>query len=107
MIMGGLTTCRDSVRSIRNYRRQAEVTRDWLANSTPTFDNTEPIIFTEADAAGLTGPHNDPLVVELIIAESTVTKVLIDTGRSVNVIFKDVLIQMGVDLRSTKHNVQP
>ncbi|KAG7559073.1 Aspartic peptidase domain superfamily [Arabidopsis thaliana x Arabidopsis arenosa] len=107
MIMGGLTTCRDSVRSIRNYRRQAEVRRDWIANSTPTVDNTEPISFTEADAAGLSGPHNDPLVVELIIDESAVTKVLIDTGSSVNVIFKDVLIQMGVDLRSAEHNVQP
>ncbi|KAG7564677.1 Retrotransposon gag domain [Arabidopsis suecica] len=107
MIMGGLTTCRDSVRSIRNYGRQAKVHRNCITNSTPTLDNTEPITFTEADAAGQTGPHNDPLVVELIIGDSAVTKVLIDTGSSVNVIFKDVLIQVGVDLRSAEHNVQP
>ncbi|KAG7593593.1 Copper amine oxidase N-terminal [Arabidopsis thaliana x Arabidopsis arenosa] len=107
MIMGGLTTCRDSVRSIRNYGRQAEVYRNCITNSTPTLDYTEPITFTESDAAGQTGPHNDPLVVELIIGESAVTKVLIDTNSSVNVIFKDVLIQVGVDLRSAEHNVQP
>ncbi|CAL9231520.1 unnamed protein product, partial [Arabidopsis halleri] len=50
MIMGGLTTCRDSVRSIKNYQRQAEVQRDRIDSSTPTFANTDPITFTEADA---------------------------------------------------------
>jgi len=105
--MGGLTSCRDSVRSIRNYLRQAEVQRDLIASSTPAVDNTEPITFTEADAAGLRGPHNDPLVVELIIDENNVTKVLIDTDSSVNVVFKDFLIQMEVDLLATEHNVQP
>ncbi|XP_020874131.1 uncharacterized protein LOC110226534 [Arabidopsis lyrata subsp. lyrata] len=107
MIMGGLTICQDSVRSIKNYRRQAEVQRDWIASSTPAFANTDPITFTEADASSLTGPHNDPLVVELMIGESTVTKVLIDTCSSVNVIFKDVLIQMEVDLRTAEQDVQP
>ncbi|XP_010419087.1 PREDICTED: uncharacterized protein LOC104704748 [Camelina sativa] len=41
------------------------------------------------------------------IGESMVTKILIDTGSSVNVIFKDVLIQMEIDLRTTEHDVQP
>ncbi|XP_010436829.1 PREDICTED: uncharacterized protein LOC104720647 [Camelina sativa] len=56
--------------------------------------NSWPIVFTEADTAGLTGPHNDPLVVELEFGGSMVTKILIDTGSSINVIFKDELIQM-------------
>ncbi|XP_010456866.1 PREDICTED: uncharacterized protein LOC104738380 [Camelina sativa] len=107
MIMGGLTTCHDSVRSIKAYQRGLEVKREWIAQSTPPTTNSEPIVFTKADAAGLTGPHNDPLVVELEIGESMVTKILIDTGSSVNVIFKDVLIQMEVDLRTAEHDVQP
>ncbi|XP_010436535.1 PREDICTED: uncharacterized protein LOC104720310 [Camelina sativa] len=107
MIMGGLATCRDSVRSIKAYRRGLEAKRGWLAQSTPPTTNSDPIVFTEADASGLTGPHNDPLVVEMAIGESMVTKILINTGSSVNVIFKDVLIQMEIDLRATKHDVQP
>ncbi|XP_019086282.1 PREDICTED: uncharacterized protein LOC104720393 [Camelina sativa] len=41
------------------------------------------------------------------IGESMVTKILIDTGSSVNVIFKDVLIQMEIDLRTSENDVQP
>ncbi|XP_010424579.1 PREDICTED: uncharacterized protein LOC104709708 [Camelina sativa] len=107
MIMGGLATCRDSVRSIKAYRRGLEAKRGWLVQSTPPTKNSDPIVFTEVDASGLTGPHNDPLVVEMEIGESMVTKILIDTGSSVNVIFKDVLIQMEIDLRTTEHDVQP
>ncbi|XP_010485215.1 PREDICTED: uncharacterized protein LOC104763555 [Camelina sativa] len=105
--MGGLATCRDLVRSIKAYRRGLEVKQGWLAQSTPPTTNSDPIVFTEADASGLAGPHNDPLVVEMEIGESMVTKILIDTGSSVNIIFKDVLIQMEIDLRTTEHDVQP
>ncbi|XP_010518621.1 PREDICTED: uncharacterized protein LOC104793896 [Camelina sativa] len=43
----------------------------------------------------------------MVIGESLVTRILIDTGSSVNVIFKDVLIQMEIDLRNTTHETQP
>ncbi|XP_010424265.1 PREDICTED: uncharacterized protein LOC104709331 [Camelina sativa] len=105
--MGGLAACRDSVCSIKAYRQGLEVKREWLAQSTQPTTNSDPIVFTEADASRLTGPHNDPLVVEMEISESMVTKILIDIGSSVNVIFKDVLIQMEVDLWTAEHDVQP
>ncbi|XP_023638107.1 uncharacterized protein LOC111830467 [Capsella rubella] len=104
--MGGLTTCNDSVRTIRAYHRQGENSRSWLTRSSPEVEYYDPITFTEVDALQ-TGPNNDPLVVELAIGESVVTKILIDTGSSVNVIFKDVLIRMGVDLRLAEHNTLP
>lgn len=106
MIMGGLTACRDSVRSIKSYRRHGEMQREWIEKTTPPVESTEPITFSEADV-GLPGTRNDPLVVELTIGKSTVTKILIDTGSSVNVIFKDVLLHIEIDLRSTQHKVQP
>lgn len=81
--------------------------RAWIENNAPVVQNTELISFSEADASGLPGTHNDPLVVELMKGESAVTKILIDTGSSVNVIFKDVLLQMEIDLRTTGHNIQP
>ncbi|XP_048605779.1 uncharacterized protein LOC125583196 [Brassica napus] len=47
-------------------------------------------------------PHNDPLLVDLDIGECLVAKVLIDTGSSVDLIFRDTLDKMGVDLRDMK-----
>ncbi|XP_019086824.1 PREDICTED: uncharacterized protein LOC109127059 [Camelina sativa] len=58
-----------------------------------------PITFDGKDLEGLDLTHNDPLVVELLIGESEVTRILIDTGSSVNVIFRDVLAKMEVGER--------
>ncbi|XP_010451519.1 PREDICTED: uncharacterized protein LOC104733653 [Camelina sativa] len=106
MIMGGLLTCRDSVRSIQAYCREAETKRSMPFHSNMFKTSTAPITFTEEDARNA-GPNNDPLVVEMVIRKSSVTRILIDTGSSVNVIFKDVLIQMEIDLRNTVHETQP
>ncbi|XP_010430731.1 PREDICTED: uncharacterized protein LOC104714968 [Camelina sativa] len=54
------------------------------------------ISFDGRDLEGLDLPHNDPLVVKLLIGESKVTRILIDTGSLVNVIFRDVLAKMEV-----------
>ncbi|XP_010474063.1 PREDICTED: uncharacterized protein LOC104753518 [Camelina sativa] len=106
IIVGGLSTCRDSVRSIQAYCREAEAKRSWPSHSNMFKRSSEPITFTEEDArkASL---NNDPLIVELVIRESSVTRILIDIGTSVNVIFKDVLIQMEIDRRNTTHETQP
>ncbi|XP_010496395.1 PREDICTED: uncharacterized protein LOC104773477 [Camelina sativa] len=106
MIMGGLSTCRDSVRSIQAYCRETETKRNTPSHSNMFKTSTAPITFTEEDARNAS-PNNDPLVVEMVIGESSVTRILIDTGSSVNVIFKDVLIQMEIDLRNTVHETQP
>ncbi|KAF8106333.1 hypothetical protein N665_0143s0004 [Sinapis alba] len=47
-------------------------------------------------------PHNIPLPVELQIDTFEVTRVLIDTGRSVDLIFRQTLIKMMVDLKDIK-----
>ena len=47
-------------------------------------------------------PHNDPLLVDIGIGECQVTKVLVDTGSLVNLIFRDTLDKMGIDLRGMK-----
>ncbi|KAF8045995.1 hypothetical protein N665_4139s0002 [Sinapis alba] len=46
---------------------------------------------------GVHMPHNDPLLVELGIGNCKVTKVLVDTGSSVDLIFRDTLDKMGID----------
>lgn len=47
-------------------------------------------------------PHNDPLLIDIGIGECQVTKVLVDTGSSVDLIFRDTLDKMGIDLRDMK-----
>ncbi|KAF8105965.1 hypothetical protein N665_0150s0015 [Sinapis alba] len=46
---------------------------------------------------GVHMPHNNPLLVELGIGNCKVTKVLVDTGSSVDLIFRDTLDNMGID----------
>ncbi|XP_048613264.1 uncharacterized protein LOC125587143 [Brassica napus] len=47
-------------------------------------------------------PHNDPLLIDIGIGECQVTKVLVDTSSSVDLIFRDTLDKMGVGLRDMK-----
>ncbi|KAF8095005.1 hypothetical protein N665_0346s0002 [Sinapis alba] len=60
------------------------------------------IIFSAEDTLGIHSPHNDQLLVELGIGRCDITKVLIDTGSSVDLIFRDILDKMGIDLRDMK-----
>ncbi|XP_033139172.1 uncharacterized protein LOC117130407 [Brassica rapa] len=65
-------------------------------------ENDHEITFSALDTKGVHMPHNDPLLIDLDIGECLVTKVLIDTGSSVDLIFRDTLDKMGVDLRDMK-----
>ena len=47
-------------------------------------------------------PHNDSLLVDIGISDCTVTKFLVDTGSSVDLIFKSTLVKMGISLDEMK-----
>ncbi|XP_013613864.1 PREDICTED: uncharacterized protein LOC106320043 [Brassica oleracea var. oleracea] len=96
--MGGSPPCGDSVRSVKDHRRQAITSKKWPSKP----ENDSSITFSPDDAIGVPLPHNDPLLVEVGIAKCDVAKVLIDTGSSVALIFRDTLDKMGVDLRDMK-----
>ncbi|XP_013624188.1 PREDICTED: uncharacterized protein LOC106330226 [Brassica oleracea var. oleracea] len=96
--MGGSSPCGKSVRSVKDYRQQVATSQRW-----PTRPpNHPPITFSPDDAEGIHVPHNDPLLVVLEIGEYDVTKVLIDTRSSVDLIFRGTLMKMGVDLDDIK-----
>ncbi|KAF8084346.1 hypothetical protein N665_0721s0003 [Sinapis alba] len=60
------------------------------------------VTFSESDLADIDQPHNDPLLVKLQIGTCEVTRFLIDTGSSVDLIFCQTLIKMMVDLKDIK-----
>ncbi|XP_013624879.1 PREDICTED: uncharacterized protein LOC106331073 [Brassica oleracea var. oleracea] len=92
------TDLRAYLDSKQDYRRQVVTLQRW-----PTRPpNHPPITFSPDDAEGVHVPHNDPLLVVLGIGEYDVTKVLFDTGSSVDLIFRGTLQKMGVDLDDIK-----
>lgn len=97
MIMGGSRHCSDTVSSIKAYQRRAEVSVNLPKPS--NFPN-DVISFAEEETAGIDKPHNDPLVVNLIVNDCNMRRILIDTGSSLDVIFRETLQRMDVDLTS-------
>ncbi|XP_024009914.1 uncharacterized protein LOC112085125 [Eutrema salsugineum] len=107
MIMGGLLSCNDSVRLIKVHERKSTPTEMWVAKirATNAQDMSDKgITFSEEDAEGVDQPHNDPLVIQIRVADCDVTRVLVDTGSSVDLIFKEALKKMdlhGVEMKPT------
>ena len=65
--------------------RSAEMGEIQAVSKLPRLDNT--ITFSDSDLEGCQHPHDDPLVVHAIVANTTVHRVLIDNGSSTNIIF--------------------
>ncbi|KAF8116001.1 hypothetical protein N665_0024s0026 [Sinapis alba] len=98
VILGGSPSCNDSVKSIKEYQRKAVTAQRW-----PTKPEGETsITFLEGDLTDIDQPHNDPLLVELQIGTCEVTHILIDTGSSIDLIFRQTMIKMMVDLKDVK-----
>ncbi|KAF8113066.1 hypothetical protein N665_0057s0018 [Sinapis alba] len=98
VIMGGSSHCGDFVRAVKDNRQQAATSQKCPMKS----ENDPYIIFLAKDTIGVHSPHNDPLLVELGIGRCDVTKVLLDTGSSADLIFRDTLDKMGIDLCNMK-----
>ncbi|XP_074561341.1 uncharacterized protein LOC141817607 [Curcuma longa] len=92
MITGG-TTDGDSHRARKARSRQLEV---YGVGSGKKED--VPILgFGPQDLEGVETPHNDALVISAVIANYTISRVFVDTGSSVNVIFKKAFDQLQID----------
>ncbi|KAF3570585.1 hypothetical protein F2Q69_00060050 [Brassica cretica] len=78
MITGGSQFYRDSISSIKAYGQKAETSSSWLARS-PTDDApNDTIVFEERETIGIDKPHCDPLVIDLVIRDLEVGRILSD-----------------------------
>jgi len=94
VIMGGSKLFRDSISSIKQHERKAVAP---VAKKTKASRADWPeISFLEEETSYLDKPHNDALVITLDIANCEVQRVLIDTRSSVDLIFLDTLVRMGI-----------
>ena len=62
----------------------------------PRLDTT--ITFSDFDMEGCQHPHDDPLVIRVVVANKTVHRVLIDNGSSTDIIFASAFNKMGIGM---------
>ena len=74
--------------------RSAEMGEIQAVSKLPRLDTT--ITFSDLDLEGCQHPHDDPLVVRAIVANTTVHRVLIDNGSSADIIFASAFDKMSI-----------
>ncbi|KAH9727588.1 Ribonuclease H [Citrus sinensis] len=106
VIAGGPTLAGDSNRSRKNYARYAMTSKEVLLN-TPAAKRARvrqvPIMWTDEDEEGILYPHEDALVIKATVASKKFDRILIDTGSSVDVLFKSTLEEMGIADRKLEY----
>ena len=78
---------------LRNIR-STDMREIQVVSKLPRLDNT--ITFSDSDLEGCQHPHDDPLVLRAIVANTTVHRVLIDNGSSADIIFVSAFDKMGI-----------
>lgn len=59
----------------------------------------QPISFNELDAEGVQQPHNDPLVIIVVVGNYKPSRVLIDNRSFADILFAEAFRQMGIPKR--------
>lgn len=103
VISGGETMAGSTSSSKKSYAREA-----YQVNSVMRVSlNEEPITFTPEDQGDVLGPHDDPLVITAVIAKHLVSRILVDNGSSVNLIYKNCFEQMHLAQERLKKVITP
>ena len=97
MISGGFTGGGESS-SVRKAHLRSIRSRETLeiqaVSKLPRLDTT--ITFSDSDMEGCQNPHDNPLVIRVIVANKTVHRVLVDNGSLADIIFVSAFNKMGI-----------
>ena len=74
--------------------RSADMGEIQAISKLPRIDTT--ITFSDSNLKGCQHPHDDPLVIRAIVANTTVHRVLVDNGSSADIIFASAFDKMGI-----------
>ncbi|XP_024013293.1 uncharacterized protein LOC112087579 [Eutrema salsugineum] len=91
-ISGGSKHCRNSVNSIKAYQRRVETN---MRERAPLQGPNHKVVFLESETLDLDKPLDDALVVRLDVGGCELSRIMIDTGSSVDVLFYNAYKQMG------------
>jgi len=105
VIMGGSKLFQDSISAIKQHERKV-ITPVAKKSKTNQADWLE-ISFLEEETCDLDKPHDDALVISLDVGNCEVQRILIDTGSSVDLIFLDTLVRMGISKKDIKGAPSP
>ncbi|KAG7556517.1 Integrase catalytic core [Arabidopsis suecica] len=93
VIIGGSKLCRDTINAIKKHRRNVLFKAN--LGEEMDFQGTS-ISFDEEETCHHERPHDDALVITLDVANFEVSRILVDTGSSVDLIFLGTLERMGI-----------
>ena len=72
--------------------RSGEITKIQIVSKLPRLDTS--ITFSDSDLEGCQHPHDDPLVIQAVVANKTIHRVLIDNGSLADIIFASAFDKM-------------
>ncbi|GAV73746.1 LOW QUALITY PROTEIN: hypothetical protein CFOL_v3_17229, partial [Cephalotus follicularis] len=90
---------RDAPQGRREQRREEAPRQQETAATTQrlrTGGEEEVISFSEADYEGVRLPHDDPVVMTLLVELFTMKRILIDNGSSANILYKHAFDQLRI-----------
>ncbi|XP_042944676.1 uncharacterized protein LOC122278563 [Carya illinoinensis] len=74
----------------------------------PKLSNERMVIsFEEANREGVLYPHDDALVITLVIANYATRRMLVDNGSSANILFWEAFVRMGIDVGKLRLSPTP
>ena len=95
MIVGGGLTSQSS-KSRKTYLKvvqNVQLSRRSPKTRTP---NEQAITFTDEDALRIHHPHNDAIIITLLIADYSIRRVLVDNGSSTDILYYPAFQQMNL-----------
>lgn len=102
MISGGLVGGGESTSARKSYLRQIHIGKDLrlMTVERPKKHHKSEcltITFSAEDARGVSQPHDDPLVVSLVVSNYLTRRILIDNGSLADILYLLAFDQMGID----------